>query len=119
MAKKRGRPPKHAISSPTTETHDTRTTKIPYKEPVSLDCEVLDEIEAKLYSLSSQQRLSVFQKLDALRSKIAGMPPQANENEEIRIFDDNKRQSVWDTFDISKLRHAGDKLNFVECLLWR
>ncbi|KAK7288603.1 hypothetical protein RIF29_02069 [Crotalaria pallida] len=117
MARKKGRPPK----SPST--HLSTPTNIPKNLDLdNLDDEDLEEID----DLSPKKAASILKKLDALRAKIKGKAFSDADNEDRPSEDlpgspaNNgkeevvRKASAWDTFDNTKLRHAGEKLNYVK-----
>ncbi|KAK7288536.1 hypothetical protein RIF29_01997 [Crotalaria pallida] len=68
MAKKRGRPPKHASPSPSKPSSDAQDS--PSVNPETLDFSALDGIDKELDGLSPKQLESVLQRMDGIRSVI-------------------------------------------------
>ncbi|KAK7281125.1 hypothetical protein RIF29_08841 [Crotalaria pallida] len=115
MAKKRGRPPKTASNKKTS--HDNLT----------VDLSQLDEEDiADIDSLTPKQAATLLKNIDAIRERLKGKAPATDE---IGAVQETQKQdapalgssnpiiekppSVWDSFDISKLRNVGDKLSFI------
>ncbi|KAK7267148.1 hypothetical protein RIF29_19812 [Crotalaria pallida] len=132
MGKKRGRPPK--TPSFVIKTDETDTTS-PYGTPSKIDFSQLDEEDLEdIDNLSPKQVELWVQKIDILRAKIqekasaignkelmnvdkgsdlkSDMPSNPNNGEMLteKGKDSTKQPSVWEKFDISKLRIAGEKL---------
>ncbi|KAK7281427.1 hypothetical protein RIF29_09411 [Crotalaria pallida] len=128
MARKKGRPPK----SPSPHPSPTPNTIPKNLDLLNLDEEDMEDIE----DLSPKKAGSILKKLDELRAKIKGKEIVEEEGEgmnkeliTLNIITQNtstqrpdpaflgeqpRRASIWDSFDITKLRNAGEKLNFVE-----
>ncbi|KAK7260422.1 hypothetical protein RIF29_26453 [Crotalaria pallida] len=123
MARNKGHPPKSPSS---------HQSPPPNTIPKNVDLENLDEEDIEdIDDLSPKKAASILKKLDALRAKIKGKAVLEAEveginNEElihktptrqadlITNEEQPRRTSIWDSFDITKLRNAGEKLNFVE-----
>ncbi|KAK7243537.1 hypothetical protein RIF29_38337 [Crotalaria pallida] len=128
MARKKGRPPK----SPSPHPSPTPNTIPKNLDLLNLDDEDMEDIE----DLSPKKAGSILKKLDELRAKIKGKAIVEEEGEGMdkdlitlntttqntstqnldptTIGEKPRRASIWDSFDITKLRNAGEKLNFVE-----
>ncbi|KAK7260138.1 hypothetical protein RIF29_25934 [Crotalaria pallida] len=139
MAKKRGRPPKNSTPS---SSKQTVTPSKDAPEPQPFDLTQIDEDDlAEIDGLSPKQAEVWLKNIDVLRERIASKASLTPTNEETmnkdneKLVSENKdsssnpsnsdeqvdkqdkhdfqkRTSVWDSFDISKLRNAGDKLKF-------
>ncbi|KAK7274696.1 hypothetical protein RIF29_15793 [Crotalaria pallida] len=116
MAKKRGRPPKTPSKQKTS--HDNLTVDLS-----QLDEEDIVDID----SLTPKQAATLLKNIDAIRERLKGKTPATDE---IGAVQETQKQdapavgssnpiikrppSVWDSFDISKLRNAGEKLSFIQ-----
>ncbi|KAK7256591.1 hypothetical protein RIF29_30045 [Crotalaria pallida] len=128
MARKKGRPPKSPSPHP---------SPIPNTIPKNLDLLNLDDEDMEdKEDLIPKKVGSILKKLDELRAKIKGKAIVEEEGEGMdkdlitlntttqntstqnldptTIGEQPRRASIWDSFDITKLRNAGEKLNFIE-----
>ncbi|KAK7273312.1 hypothetical protein RIF29_14361 [Crotalaria pallida] len=127
MVKKRERPPK----SPNPNANTSNET-----QKRGLDLLELDEDDmADIDGLSPKQAEKLLKNLDLIHAKLKEKTPVVlTENLSEKKADDNqallnteevntrttrnpsftKPPSVWDSFDITKLRNAGEKLSFVQ-----
>ncbi|KAK7251034.1 hypothetical protein RIF29_33899 [Crotalaria pallida] len=126
MAKKRGRPPKF----PNPNVNSNNETQKQGLDLLELDEEDMADIDG----LSPKQADKLLKNLDLIRAKLKGKTSRVMpENLSEKMTDDNqcvlnkeedniriasnpnfsKPPFVWDSFDITKLRNAGDKSNFV------
>ncbi|KAK7287521.1 hypothetical protein RIF29_00802 [Crotalaria pallida] len=140
MAKKRGRPPKTPSSSAKKKTNDESANNPgPTCDDITLsDVETLEELD----SLTPKKAALLLRNIDILRANIkgksiVGKDDAINEketivlNEKSVIRDETVVQlqtethakpatgSVWENFDISKLRNAGEKLQRNVKQVWK
>ncbi|KAK7256000.1 hypothetical protein RIF29_29430 [Crotalaria pallida] len=126
MARKRGRPPKTPSSS-AKKTPDKHAVVADDHARIDLsmsDEEALEDID----NLSPKKAMALLRNLDVLRDRVKSKIPteekayeglKPHEEEGVDMSSqakkgETKQPSVWDNFDISKLRNAGEKLNYVE-----
>ncbi|KAK7256640.1 hypothetical protein RIF29_30094 [Crotalaria pallida] len=124
MPKKRGRPPKSPSSSskqtpPSMAKHDSVNLDFSLLQDRLLNLEGLDD-------LNSKQASDLMKNLDLIKEKLKGkqvMPDDVElvaetqlENQgntdEPKKPDPIKKATIWDSFDITKLRNAGGMLDY-------
>ncbi|KAK7256565.1 hypothetical protein RIF29_30019 [Crotalaria pallida] len=129
MPKKRGRPPKPPSSSSkqtpfSKPNHDSEPLDVSLVQERLLNLEGLDD-------LSSKQVAVLMKTLDEIKEKLKGKQvvtddvevvyetpfDQQEKGDEPEKTDPPKRASIWDSFDITKLRNAGGKLEYHEPLI--
>ncbi|KAK7289689.1 hypothetical protein RIF29_03533 [Crotalaria pallida] len=140
MAKKRGRPLKTLLSSAKKKTNDESANDPgPTCDDITLsDVETLEELD----SLTPKKAALLLRNIDILRAKIKGKSIEGKDdaineketivlNEKSVIRDETVVQlqtethakpatgSIWENFDISKLRNAGEKLQRNVKQVWK
>ncbi|KAK7268538.1 hypothetical protein RIF29_21238 [Crotalaria pallida] len=129
MAKKRGRPSKHSPSTLSSSTPKHVST--PKQDANSIDFSLIHDRILNfdgLDGLNSNQANNILQNIDAIKEKVVKrMTVDPSDAEVVRENQLNlkeqsnsvgvpeeaaKKPSIWESFDITKLRNAGGKLEF-------